>query len=167
MKKELILMRHGKSDWSKRLSDFQRPIKKRGFKESARIGKWLGEQTLVPDLIISSPAMRARETAETVAESMDYDPENIFWNEPVYMADVSELLDAIATTPEECQRLMLVGHNPGMEDLLFYLTEEVEVPEDGKVMPTATIALLETESAWNELEHASCTIKIIVRGRFL
>ena len=46
MKKELILMRHGKSDWSKRLSDFQRPIKKRGFKESARIGRWLGEQNL-------------------------------------------------------------------------------------------------------------------------
>ena len=79
MKKELILMRHGKSDWSKRLSDFQRPIKKRGFKESARIGRWLGEQNLVPDLIISSPAMRARETAETVAENMYYDSENIFW----------------------------------------------------------------------------------------
>ena len=91
-------MRHGKSDWSKRLSDFQRPIKKRGFKESARIGRWLGEQNLVPDLIISSPAMRARETAETVAENMDYDSENIFWNDPVYMADVNDLLDTIATT---------------------------------------------------------------------
>ena len=167
MKKELILMRHGKSDWSKRLSDFQRPIKKRGFKESARIGRWLGEQNLVPDLIISSPAMRARETAETVAENMDYDSENIFWNDPVYMADVNDLLDTIAITSEECQRLMLVGHNPGMEDLLFYLNEDVEVPEDGKIMPTSTIALLETESTWNELEDDSCTTKIIVRGRYL
>ncbi len=88
----------------------------------------------------------------TVSEVMDYTEDNIFFHEPVYMADVSELLDAIATAPLECQRLMIVGHNPGMEDLLFYLTEEVDVPDDGKVMPTATIAVLETESSgapWN------------------
>ncbi|MEK9647595.1 MAG: histidine phosphatase family protein [Gammaproteobacteria bacterium] len=167
MKKELILMRHGKSDWSQPVSDFNRPIKKRGLKEAARVGQWLGEQDLAPDLIISSPAQRARQTAVTVSEVMDYTEDNIFFYEPVYMADVSELLDAIATAPEECQRLMVVGHNPGMEDLLFYLTEEVDVPDDGKVMPTATIAVLETESSWGALEHSSCRLQIIARGRYL
>ncbi|MDG1851131.1 MAG: histidine phosphatase family protein, partial [Gammaproteobacteria bacterium] len=90
MRKELILMRHGKSDWAKALPDYQRPIKKRGFEESARVGLWLREQGLVPELLMSSPARRARDTAETVASNMDYSEENIFWNESVYMADVSE-----------------------------------------------------------------------------
>jgi len=167
MKRELILMRHGKSDWSQPLSDYKRPIKKRGFRESARVGAWLKEQDLVPELILSSPAERARETAETVAEGMDYNAENIFWNESVYMADVSELLDAIASIPDECHRLMVVGHNPGLEDLLFYLTQDLDIPDDGKVMPTATIAVLETDQDWNDLEHGTCRLGVIVRGRYL
>ncbi len=149
------------------MSDYKRPIKKRGFLESAKVGEWLLGHGLVPELLISSPAQRARETAETVASNMDYSGENIFWNESVYMADVSDLLDVIATTPEECSSLMIVGHNPGLEDLLFYLTEELDIPEDGKVMPTATVAVLETESSWAGLEHASCRLGIIVRGRYL
>jgi len=167
MKKELILMRHGKSDWSQILPDYQRPIKKRGFQESAKVGLWLRDHSLVPELLISSPAQRARDTAETVASNMGYSADNIFWNESVYMADVSELLDVIATTPEECGSLMIVGHNPGLEDLLFYLIEELDIPEDGKVMPTATVAVLETDLAWSDLEHGSCRLGIIVRGRYL
>ncbi len=167
MRKELILMRHGKSDWGKALPDYQRPITKRGFRESAKVGLWLREQGLVPELLISSPAQRARDTAETIAANMDYSVENILWNESVYMADVSELLDVIATTSDECASLMLVGHNPGLEDLLFYLTENLDIPEDGKVMPTATVAVLETESSWADIEHASCKLGIIVRGRYL
>jgi len=160
-------MRHGKSDWSKPVPDYLRPIKKRGFLESGKIGSWLQDQGLVPQLIISSPAQRARETAETLAQQMNYSIEKISWNESVYMADVSELLDAIATTPEECRRLMIVGHNPGLEDLLFYLTEEIDIPEDGKVMPTATVAVLETDLDWSALEHSSCKLGIIARGRYL
>ena len=131
------------------------------------MGVWLLTQDLVPAQILCSPARRARETAETVAASMGFNEDNILFNESIYMADVSELLDAIATTPPECDRLMVVGHNPGLEDLLFYLTDNVDIPEDGKVLPTATIAVLETESEWDALEHASCTVAVIARGRYL
>lgn len=167
MTRELILLRHGKSDWSQPLSDYKRPIKKRGFRESARIGRWLDSHDLVPDTILSSPAQRARETAETVAGEMAFATKGIIWNESVYMADVSELLDAIAVVPDSCQRLLVVGHNPGLEDLLFYLTENIDVPDDGKVLPTATIAVLTTEEEWTDLEHASCALQVIVRGRYL
>lgn len=167
MTKQLILMRHGKSDWSKPLSDYKRPIKARGYREANRVGRWLKEQELVAQLILSSPAQRARETAETVAKAMDYSIDNIFWNESVYMADVSELLDAIATTPEECQRLLVVGHNPGLEDLLFYLTEDINIPDDGKVMTTATVAVLDTDADWSALDHATCKLGVIARGRYL
>ena len=83
------------------------------------------------------------------------------------MADVSELLDVIASTPYECASLMIVGHNPGLEDLLFYLCEELDIPEDGKVMPTAAVAVLETDMNWANLEHGSCRLGIIARGRYL
>lgn len=167
MKRQLLLMRHGKSDWGQPLSDYQRPIKKRGHREAEQVGIWLREQDLVPDLIISSPALRARETAESVAVAMGYDAGSISWNESVYMADVSELLDAIAIAPDDCRRLMVVGHNPGLEDLLFYLTVEVDIPDDGKVLPTATVAVLDTERDWQDLEHASCNLQAITRGRYL
>lgn len=167
MKKELILLRHGKSDWSQPVSDYNRPIKKRGFREAGRVGEWLLAQDLVPEQIICSAAQRARETAARVAETMEFNEDNIQFNESIYMADVSELLDAIATTSPDCERLMVVGHNPGLEDLLFYLTDNVDIPEDGKVLPTATIAVLETESEWDALEHASCMIAVIARGRYL
>lgn len=167
MKRILILMRHGKSDWSEPVSDYQRPIKQRGFREAMKVGHWLKSQELVPELIVSSPARRARDTAETVADAAGYDKEEIYWNDAVYMADVSELLDVIATTPDACRTLMVVGHNPGLEDLLFYLTDEVDVPDDGKVMPTATIAVLETDTDWADLEHATCKVGVIVRGRYL
>jgi len=167
MKRQLVLMRHGKSDWSEDVSDYMRSIKPRGFHESERIGDWMTTQGVVPEYIISSPAVRARQTAETTINSLGLDPDAIHWNDSVYMADISELLDAIAQTPDECQSLMVVGHNPGLEDLMFYLTEHIDVPVDGKVLPTATIAILETESDWADLEHASCTLELIVRGRYL
>ena len=70
MKHVLILLRHGKSDWSEPVSDFQRPIKPRGFREASKVGAWLKEQDILPQLIVSSPARRARETAETVAAAI-------------------------------------------------------------------------------------------------
>ena len=166
MQRELLLLRHGKSDWGQHLSDYRRPLTARGRKEAARIGQWLVEQGMEPDHIISSPAERARQTAEIAAAAMHFPQDTIQWMESLYMADVQTLVEVIHNAPEQSSTLMLVGHNPAMEELLLFLAdEEPELPEDGKLLPTATVAGLFLKGQWKDLGSESCSVIFTQRGK--
>ena len=165
MNRELLILRHGKSDWSHSVTDFQRPLNKRGHQETSSIGAWLAEKNLAPDHVISSPAERARQTLESTCKAMSYPMKGVSWDEAVYMAGIDDLLESIGTAPETCQRLMLVGHNPGLEYLVFYLTgNAVAVPDDGKVLATATLARVRISGAWQGLERGCGELLQLVRG---
>ena len=141
----LILMRHGKSDWPENLRrDFDRPLAARGEKDAPRMGKWLRKNGLVPDQMVSSPALRARATAELVAEKLRIPGKRITLDERIYEADLRQLLDVIAAHGADSDALLLIGHNPGLEELLAYLAQ-APAPEDerGRVMTTAAVAVLE------------------------
>jgi len=137
MTKQLLVMRHAKSSWSyEGLTDFERPLNKRGLRVAPQMAKFIHLQGLTPDLIVSSAANRAKMTAElfvgncgdVVAEQLTYTRD--FYHAPadVYCEHVGTMID------ESVGTLLLVGHNPGLEDLLERLTGSWEV------MPTATIA---------------------------
>ncbi len=158
--KELLLLRHGKSDWSTNTTDFERPLKKRGKRNTKQIGKWLVENQLQPDLIISSPAKRALSTAQIVCQAMSLPLNSIQTDERIYGADIDDFLQIISEIPTTVRRILLVGHNPGMEELLEYLTPVITIPEDGKLMPTATIACL-------KMHNNKATDYIIQRPRDL
>ena len=143
---ELLLLRHGKSDWSAGTDDFHRPLKNRGKRGAQRIGAWLWQQDLVPDHIISSPATRARETAFKAAKSMGLGVANVQLDKRLYLPTTDELLDVLHGCPASAQRIMLVGHNPSLEDLLTQLASDaIAIPDDGKLLPTATVARLELD----------------------
>lgn len=167
MSRELLLLRHAKSDWeTAALSDFDRPLAKRGRKDAPGVGAWLAEEGLVPDRVISSPAERAKETAVLVCEAMDYDKKKIRWDEDLYAAEVSALLAALAECQSKPRVVMLVGHNPGMEDLMRYLLgDEVQTPPDGKLLPTAAIARLAMPDDWQHLEAGSAKLIDVRRPR--
>lgn len=169
MSRELLILRHAKSDWSAGVdSDFKRPLAKRGKKDAPRVGAWLYREGLVPDLVISSPAQRARQTAERVCKSMDYDKKTIQWHDEVYGADVPDLLRLLGYCPPEAQVVLLVGHNPGLEELLIYLVgDEVEEQTDGKLFPTATLARLEMPNDWGALAPGCAQLIAITRPRNL
>ncbi len=156
--KELLLLRHGKSDWNTDTTDFYRPLNNRGRHSSQRIGKWLGEQQLIPDLIISSPATRAFTTAEIICQAMDVDAHSIKIEKGIYEASLSDLRQVLLGTPNSVHRLLLVGHNPSFESLLSYLAPNVSFPDDGKLMPTATLAYLQLGQKWSFLQ-GSCVIQ--------
>ena len=143
--KELLLLRHGKSDWNTDTSDFERSLNKRGKRNTKQIGKWLLENNLQPDLIISSPAKRALSTAQTVSQAMSLPINLIHVDERIYAAEIDDLLKIMSEIPDTVHRLLLVGHNPSMEELLEYLVPEISLPDDGKLMPTATIAYLKMQ----------------------
>ncbi|MDX1698292.1 MAG: histidine phosphatase family protein, partial [Thiohalobacterales bacterium] len=164
MAHELLLLRHGKSDWDAVTDDFHRPLKDRGKRAAQRMGVWLAQQQLLPDLVISSPAERALATAQKLCKAMGPGDADIRRDERIYEATAGELLEVLAGCPDSARRVLLVGHNPGLEDLLTWLAgEAVEVPPDGKLLPTATLARLTLPGAWNELAPGCATLEAIVR----
>lgn len=167
MPRELLILRHAKSDWDTGASsDFERPLAKRGKKDAPRVGEWLYREGLVPDLVVSSPAERARQTALKVCKSMDYRKKKVVWDEGIYAGGLSDLLSVLSRCPVGANTVLLVGHNPGLEDLLSYLAgDEVEEPEDGKILPTATLARLEMPNDWAKLEAGCARLVGITRPR--
>ncbi|MCP3670554.1 MAG: histidine phosphatase family protein [Gammaproteobacteria bacterium] len=161
---ELMLLRHGKSDWSTAVGDFDRPLTKRGKRGAKGVGGWLSRINLIPDHIISSPASRAWDTAHRAAEYMGLGQEFIVRDKRIYAADVSDLLQVLRDCPGSAKRVMLVGHNPGLEELVEYLVDGlVEIPADGKLMPTATVARLILTGGWAELDAGCAQLESITR----
>lgn len=121
--KSLLIMRHAKSSWSNSFSgDHDRPLNQRGKKDAPRMGKVLKQEELTPDLIISSTAKRAMATAEAVALACDYEDE-IQYTRQFYHADPETYLMVLNGLPDSIGRVMVVGHNPGMEELVALLTD--------------------------------------------
>jgi len=165
MSRELQLLRHAKSAWDTTApTDFERPLAKRGRHDAPGIGDWLRQEGLVPELVISSPAARAKETAELVCEAMDFKKKHIQWESAMYMAEEEDLLQVLADCAPKARSVMLIGHNPGMEDLMRYLLgDAVETPADGKLLPTATLARLEMPKDWEDLQPGCATLIAIRR----
>ena len=164
MARELLLLRHGKSDWGAGLEDFYRPLKDRGKRGAQRIGVWLAQQEVIPDLVISSPAERALVTAQKTLKAMGGDDHGIKQDKRIYAADVDDLLAVLGECQQKSARVMLVGHNPGLEELLLWLAgETVSLPEDGKLMPTATLARLQLQADWPLLQAGCARLLSITR----
>jgi len=163
MTRELLVLRHGKSDWTTDApTDFERPLASRGRKATKRMGCWLREQGLLPDYIVSSPAKRAKQTALRACKFADLPKSMVVWDRQIYEADVPSLLEVLARCPQDKERVMIVGHNPGFEELVDYLGGDLlEIPPNGKLMPTAALARLEMPDQWQRLD-AGCALDVSV-----
>lgn len=138
-KKLLFLVRHAKSSWDdSTLGDEARPLNDRGQTDAPRMGRWLAEQPLQPQVIVSSPAQRARSTAKIIAASLGRKASEIVIDPDIYFRGLRGMLTAIERTDDSIDRLMLVGHNPVMTGLFSELSGEAL-----DNMPTCAIAIIE------------------------
>jgi phosphohistidine phosphatase len=146
--KTLLILRHAKSSWKKtELADHDRPLAKRGKRDAPRMGQLLRDEDLLPDLIISSSAKRASITAETVAEESGFEGD-LRLDRDLYSFDADAYLEALAEVDDIYERTMVVGHNPGLEELLELLTGEYQR------LPTAALAQVELPiQSWAELSE--------------
>ena len=146
--KTLLILRHAKSSWKDpSLADHDRPLNKRGKRDAPRMGKLLQEQDLVPERIISSTAKRARNTAKAVAKACHCE-DKVELTPEFYHAGPGAYLAVLQDVPDNEQRVMVVGHNPGMEALVTHLTGRMET------MPTAALAHIELPiEKWTDLDY--------------
>ena len=122
----------------------------------------------MPDHVVSSPAKRASQTAIKVCKRLDFKKSRIFWEERLYEAGVPELLGVLANCPGQAATVLLIGHNPGLEDLVRHLAgDDLPLPEDGKLMPTATVARFEMPDDWSRLDAGSAHLLSMTRPRSL
>ena len=119
--KKLYLLRHGKSDWNDvDLSDLDRPLKKRGVQNSTDMGILMREKGLIPDLLITSPALRAYDTAKLVADQLGTASLQFKVNEKLYLPDFPTSLKLILYIDNAYNSLMLVGHEPSISTTINY-----------------------------------------------
>ena len=153
--KTLLVLRHAKSSWNDpALDDHERPLNKRGRRDAPRMGELVREYGLIPDVIISSNAARARLTAEAVAEAARYAGE-ILLDPRLYLAWPDDILSLLQRVREKAETVMIVGHNPGLEKLVEQLTGEWQD------LPTAALAQIGLPlDQWRDL-------KLSTRGRLV
>ena len=148
----LILLRHAKSDWSGDEADIDRPLGKRGRRQAPDAGRWLSASNYTIDLAVVSPAARARSTWDLVSAELDAPPETLI-DDRVYTDSESGLLGVVRGLPDDAETVVLVGHNPGLEDLVSRLTGE------STPMPTAALAVIGVTGSWSTAGHESAALR--------
>ena len=152
----LIVLRHAKSDWSGGEADIDRALNARGQRQAPQAGNWLAGHVPAIDLAIVSPATRARATWALASAELSASPEARI-DDRAYAASVDDLLQIVRELPDELQNVVLVAHNPGLEDLVSVLTGE------SVRLPTSALAVLGVPGTWAEL--AATTAVLVTSGR--
>jgi len=143
----LLVLRHAKSSWDDDLPDIERPLKKRGVRAAKFMGNFISDAGLAPDAIVSSPAERALSTAQLLGSQLGID--QIFQNDSIYHGGCSALVEVVGALDNAWRTVLLVGHNPGMEELVDRLSGQRDT-----IMKTASLAVLRTDAdAWAEAAH--------------
>ncbi|MCG6937431.1 MAG: histidine phosphatase family protein [Gammaproteobacteria bacterium] len=144
---ELMLMRHAKSDWSVYTADIDRPLSGRGRRDAILMGDYLNQHKLTPDRMVVSAAQRTRETADLLLKNLSLDKNNIIIDRELYLADRETLCEAIELYARNNKRLLILAHNPGMDDVVSYLSAtRPPLSSNGKLMTTAAVACFYMDS---------------------
>ncbi len=155
--KTLLILRHAKSSWDdESLDDHERPLNKRGQRDVLRMGQWIADQDLVPEVILSSTAVRAKLTAQGVADACGF-AGKIHFSSELYHASYQNYLREISHVEKSCGSVMIVGHNPGLEILVNFLSGQETLR-----FPTAALAYFQYESAcWKDIVRENVRAQLI------
>jgi phosphohistidine phosphatase len=165
--KVLSIVRHAKAERPETYpSDFVRPLTSRGHKDAARLGGLLAELQPPVDYILSSPAARAAQTADRLAAALSFTG-SVAWEDSIYLASADTLLEVLRRAPEDAQHLVLIGHNPGLEELAAGLCSGAP---DNSVLTliTATVAHFDLDiTRWNQLRWGAGQLKLLLAAKLL
>lgn len=168
-KQKLLIMRHAKSDWSdENESDFDRPLATRGVKAAELMGNWLKKNQYIPDRVICSPALRTKQTCQLILNTLGIDEHKVFWAEKIYQASLNDLLSIIKQHSTNTHTLLIIGHNPGLDQLVCYLSKKPpRVNASGKLMTTAAVAILDYDNESISTGFQQAHVKHLIRPKEL
>ena len=167
--KSLTLLRHAKSAWDDAVTrDFDRPLNGKGRKAAARMGRYMRDEGLAFDAVVASPALRVQQTIAGVEDGYGQSLKPAF-DRRIYMASAATLLDLAQGLDDGAGRALLIGHNPGLEDLVLMLASASPYRDEVEVKyPTATLAELTFEiDRWAGLAEGQATLARFMRPREL
>ena len=164
--KHLFLLRHAKSSWDDpTLADRDRPLAPRGRRAAKVMAEHLGRKGIAPELVLCSPATRARHTLRRVAPGLGRNPD-VQIEPELYAASAPVILEVLHEVPDEIESVMLIGHNPGIQDLALSLAGGgPEIPRLRSKFPTAALATLELNGTWRELAPGSAELVSFVKPK--
>lgn len=161
--KTLLLLRHAKSDWDHPgLSDHQRPLNSRGLAAADKMGAWMNSQQIQPEWIICSTATRTRETLAAVTQHLQTPEAQVQLDDTLYLASTNTLLQLLEHCPPERDHILLIGHNPGIEELVECLCGRTANPSG---MATATLAQIQLPDDWQALQAGAGKLLNITRAK--
>lgn len=154
--RRLTLVRHAKSSWrDDTLADHERPLAERGERDAPRMGERLRERGERPELILTSSAKRALATAECLARAIGYPPQALQIEPDLYLADSATILAVVAARDDSINELMIVGHNPGLTELVDELVPDLRMDN----LPTCGIVAIDsTAKHWSELGSPNASV---------
>lgn len=166
-KHKFLIMRHAKSDWSTdKDGDFNRPLSARGTKAAKLMGKWLKKNQYSLDRVICSPALRARQTCQLVIKELGVAEYNVIWVAEIYGASLNDLLSIVNRHSKDCCTLLMIGHNPGLDQLLCYLSKDPpSVNVSGKLLTTAALAIFDYGSNTISTKFHKVHLQCLIRPR--
>jgi phosphohistidine phosphatase len=167
MSRELWLLRHAKSDRNIITNDFDRSLNKRGQLAAQRVGIWMKQQDLMPDIVMSSPAQRAISTTKIVCSAIGIPVHEIQQDRGLYGAGLDSIKSILAACVVSANKVLLVGHNPELEDLLIFLVGSGNVPDVEKLLPTAALARLVMPDNWLRLKAGCARLLSITHAKSL
>ena len=163
---ELLVMRHAKSDWSGFQADIDRPLNKRGQNDADLMGARLLAMNIIPDRIVSSPSQRTRDTIDGLQHHLELDADRIEYDPMLYLASKSLLLDCIRDNIVEGERLMILAHNPGIDDLVESLSHRaLPLTDTMKLMTTAAVAHFSVELKDGRFDPSSVRLIQLLRPK--
>jgi phosphohistidine phosphatase len=166
-RRTLVLVRHGKSSWDLDVDDHERPLSARGRRDAEAIGRWLSERSLRPDLVFCSTAIRTKQTWE-YAMAGGATAGEVQYRHEIYHAWVPELLTLIRNVGEEIHTLLVLGHAPGIPDLVENIcvrTQSSDWAQMDSKFPTSGLAVVNVPGPWKELGKARAELASFVVAR--
>lgn len=166
--RRLIIVRHAKSDWPEGVPDHERPLAARGRRDAKALGAWLQAAGVTPDLVVVSTAQRTRETWELAGDTLGA-ASRVTLDDRVYAASVEELLSVVKGAPSSVATMVLVGHNPGAEELAMLLEDGKGFEGDAMRLrtkfPTNAVAILDVPTPWSRTAKGSCRLTMVATPR--
>ena len=161
------LLRHAKSSWDEaELADRERPLAPRGRRDAARMADQLAELDAPPNLVLCSSAVRTQQTLELVRPALGQAAVEV--SDDLYGADAGHLLARLGELPDEIGSVLVIGHNPGMQDLALELAAGgAQRPQLEAKFPTCALATLEFQGRWGDLAAGACQLTGFVVPREL